>query len=33
VNREKVGDPMATLGAGEHLLQVGKLRAARIVLK
>jgi tyrosyl-tRNA synthetase len=33
VNREKVGDPMATLGAGEHLLQVGKLRAARVVLK
>jgi len=33
VDREKVGDPMATLGAGEYLVQVGKLRAARVVLR
>ena len=32
VARERVGDPMAALGAGEHLVQVGKLRAARIRL-
>src|SRR5262245_40784167 len=33
VDREKVGDPMAALGPGEYLVQVGKLRAARIVLR
>jgi tyrosyl-tRNA synthetase len=33
VNREKVGDAMAALGPGEYLVQVGKLRAARVVLR
>ena len=33
VDGEKVSDPMATLGAGEYLIQVGKLRAARVVLR
>jgi tyrosyl-tRNA synthetase len=33
VDREKVGDPMAALGPGEYLVQVGKLRAARVVLR
>jgi len=33
VDREKIGDPMAALGPGEYLVQVGKLRAARVVLR
>jgi tyrosyl-tRNA synthetase len=33
VDQQKVGDPMTALGPGEYLLQVGKLRAARIVLR
>jgi tyrosyl-tRNA synthetase len=33
VDGEKVGDPMAALGPGEYLVQVGKLRAARVVLR
>ena len=33
IDREKVSDPMATLGAGEYLVQVGKLRAARVVVR
>jgi tyrosyl-tRNA synthetase len=30
LNQEKVSDPRAQVGAGEYLLQVGKLRAARV---
>ncbi len=30
VNQEKVTDPKASLGAGEYLVQVGKLKAARV---
>ncbi|HEX4802117.1 MAG TPA: S4 domain-containing protein, partial [Myxococcaceae bacterium] len=30
LNQEKVSDPKAQVGAGEYLLQVGKLRAARV---
>jgi len=33
VDQQKVADPMTALGPGEYLLQVGKLRAARVVLK
>ena len=32
VDGQKVADPKAELGAGEYLLQVGKLKAARIRL-
>ena len=32
VNNEKIEDPKAELGAGEYLLQVGKLRIARVKL-
>jgi len=32
VDRQKVGDPLAALGPGEYLVQVGKLRAGRIRL-
>jgi tyrosyl-tRNA synthetase len=32
VNGEKVTDPKAELGAGEYLLQAGKLKAARVRL-
>ena len=30
LNQEKISDPRAQVGAGEYLLQVGKLRAARV---
>lgn len=30
LNQEKVSDPRAQVGAGEYLVQVGKLRAARV---
>ena len=30
LNQEKVTDPRAQVGAGEYLVQVGKLRAARV---
>jgi len=33
VDREKIGDVTAALGPGEYLVQVGKLRAARVVLR
>ena len=32
VDQQKVGDPLAALGPGEYLVQVGKLRAGRIRL-
>ena len=32
VDQQKVGDPLAALGPGEYLVQVGKLRAGRVRL-
>jgi tyrosyl-tRNA synthetase len=32
INQEKVADPKAELGPGEYLVQVGKLKAARLKL-
>jgi tyrosyl-tRNA synthetase len=32
VDQQKIGDPLAALGPGEYLVQVGKLRAGRIRL-
>ena len=33
VNGEKVTDPKAELGAGEYLVQVGKLKAGKLKLE
>jgi tyrosyl-tRNA synthetase len=33
LNKEKVSNPKATVGAGDYLLQVGKLKAARVRLQ
>jgi tyrosyl-tRNA synthetase len=32
INQEKVVNPKAEMGAGDYLLQVGKLKAARVTL-